>query len=96
VATFTDLGATRRFPADSSPRVHYLAAVDALQKLARERFGKSVLASAVRWVLQETYLSGTQRAAAPCTLATNYRRPSARFKTKASRTPALLSCSETS
>jgi aryl-alcohol dehydrogenase-like predicted oxidoreductase len=29
----------------------YLAAVDALGKLARERFGKSVLALAVRWVL---------------------------------------------
>jgi aryl-alcohol dehydrogenase-like predicted oxidoreductase len=32
---------------------HYLAAVDALQKLARERFGKSVLAFAVRWVLDQ-------------------------------------------
>jgi len=31
----------------------YLAAVDALRKLARERFGKSVLALAVRWVLDQ-------------------------------------------
>jgi len=31
----------------------YLAAVDALGQLARERFGKSVLALAVRWVLDQ-------------------------------------------
>jgi aryl-alcohol dehydrogenase-like predicted oxidoreductase len=31
----------------------YLAAVDELSKLARERFGKSVLALAVRWVLDQ-------------------------------------------
>jgi aryl-alcohol dehydrogenase-like predicted oxidoreductase len=31
----------------------YLAAVDELKKLARERFGKSVLALAVRWVLDQ-------------------------------------------
>jgi len=31
----------------------YLAAVDALEKLAHERFGKSVLALAVRWVLDQ-------------------------------------------
>ena len=31
----------------------YLAAVDALRTLARERFGKSVLALAVRWVLDQ-------------------------------------------
>src|SRR5262249_43400008 len=31
----------------------YLAAVDELNKLARERFGKSVLALAVRWVLDQ-------------------------------------------
>jgi aryl-alcohol dehydrogenase-like predicted oxidoreductase len=31
----------------------YLAAVDELRKLARERFGKSVLALAVRWVLDQ-------------------------------------------
>ena len=31
----------------------YLAAVDQLQKLAQERFGKSVLALAVRWVLDQ-------------------------------------------
>lgn len=31
----------------------YLAAVDALRGLARERFGKSVLALAVRWVLDQ-------------------------------------------
>lgn len=32
---------------------HYLAAVDALKTLARERFGKSVLALALRWVLDQ-------------------------------------------
>ena len=31
----------------------YLAAVEELKKLARERFGKSVLALAVRWVLDQ-------------------------------------------
>jgi aryl-alcohol dehydrogenase-like predicted oxidoreductase len=31
----------------------YLASVDELHKLARERFGKSVLALAVRWVLDQ-------------------------------------------
>src|ERR1700751_3731971 len=31
----------------------YLAAVDQLKKLAQERFGKSVLALAVRWVLDQ-------------------------------------------
>jgi aryl-alcohol dehydrogenase-like predicted oxidoreductase len=31
----------------------YLAAVDDLEKLARERFGRSVLALAVRWVLDQ-------------------------------------------
>jgi aryl-alcohol dehydrogenase-like predicted oxidoreductase len=31
----------------------YLAAVDELKKLAHERFGKSVLALAVRWVLDQ-------------------------------------------
>ena len=31
----------------------YLAAVDALNRLARERFGKAVLALAVRWVLDQ-------------------------------------------
>src|SRR5919204_320930 len=31
----------------------YLAAVEALKQLARERFGKSVLALAVRWVLDQ-------------------------------------------
>jgi len=31
----------------------YLAAVDELRKVARERFGKSVLALAVRWVLDQ-------------------------------------------
>jgi aryl-alcohol dehydrogenase-like predicted oxidoreductase len=31
----------------------YLSAVDELKKLARERFGKSVLALAVRWVLDQ-------------------------------------------
>jgi aryl-alcohol dehydrogenase-like predicted oxidoreductase len=32
---------------------HYLAAVDELKKLAQQRFGKSVLALAVRWVLDQ-------------------------------------------
>lgn len=32
---------------------HYVAAVEALDKLARERFGKDVLALAVRWVLDQ-------------------------------------------
>ena len=41
-------------PKFQSPRFQqYLAAVDALKKLARERFGKSVLALAVRWVLDQ-------------------------------------------
>jgi aryl-alcohol dehydrogenase-like predicted oxidoreductase len=31
----------------------YLSAVDEFKKLARERFGKSVLALAVRWVLDQ-------------------------------------------
>src|SRR5690242_21741381 len=31
----------------------YLAAVDQLKKLSQERFGKSVLALAVRWVLDQ-------------------------------------------
>ena len=42
----------------------YLAAVDALGRLARERFGKSVLALAVRWVLdrgQTIALLGARR-----------------------------------
>ncbi|MYZ49420.1 aldo/keto reductase [Propylenella binzhouense] len=39
-------------PKFRAPRFqHYLAAVDELGRLARERFGKSVLALAVRWVL---------------------------------------------
>lgn len=33
---------------------HYLKAVDELAILAKERFGKSVLALAVRWVLDRT------------------------------------------
>ncbi|ACB94523.1 aldo/keto reductase [Beijerinckia indica] len=33
--------------------IHYLAAVEELQTLARERFNKSVLALAVRWVLDQ-------------------------------------------
>jgi aryl-alcohol dehydrogenase-like predicted oxidoreductase len=33
--------------------LHYLAAVRELEELARERFGKSVLALAVRWVLDQ-------------------------------------------
>ena len=39
-------------PKFQSPRyAQYLAAVDALARLARERYGRSVLALAVRWVL---------------------------------------------
>lgn len=41
-------------PKFRAPRFRqYLAAVDELGKLARERFGKSVLALAVRWVLDQ-------------------------------------------
>lgn len=41
-------------PKFRAPRFgQYLAAVDALQRLAGERFGKSVLALAVRWVLDQ-------------------------------------------
>jgi aryl-alcohol dehydrogenase-like predicted oxidoreductase len=41
-------------PKFQGARLHqYLAAVDALKKLARKRFGKSVLALAVRWVLDQ-------------------------------------------
>jgi aryl-alcohol dehydrogenase-like predicted oxidoreductase len=41
-------------PKFQGERFHqYLAAVDALKTLARERFGKSVLALAVRWVLDQ-------------------------------------------
>jgi aryl-alcohol dehydrogenase-like predicted oxidoreductase len=41
-------------PKFQAPRFHqYLAAVDDLKRLARERFGKSVLALAVRWVLDQ-------------------------------------------
>jgi aryl-alcohol dehydrogenase-like predicted oxidoreductase len=41
-------------PKFQTPRLlEYLAAVDALKALARERFGKSVLALAVRWVLDQ-------------------------------------------
>jgi aryl-alcohol dehydrogenase-like predicted oxidoreductase len=40
-----------KFQPDRLPR--YLAAVDELKQLARERYGKSVLALAVRWVLDK-------------------------------------------
>ncbi|MEG6507597.1 aldo/keto reductase [Methyloligella sp. 2.7D] len=40
-----------KFQADTLP--DYLAAVDALQALAEERYGKSVLALAVRWILDQ-------------------------------------------
>ena len=41
-------------PKFKGKRFHqYLTAVDELKKLARERFGKSVLALAVRWVLEQ-------------------------------------------
>lgn len=55
--------AHRRFPGDDLRNVdpkfqgerlrQYLAAVEALDQLARTRFGKSVLALAVRWVLDQ-------------------------------------------
>jgi aryl-alcohol dehydrogenase-like predicted oxidoreductase len=39
-------------PKFKQPRLgQYLAAVDALSRFARERYGKSVLALAVRWIL---------------------------------------------
>jgi aryl-alcohol dehydrogenase-like predicted oxidoreductase len=41
-------------PKFQQPRLgQYLAAVDALDRLARERYGKSVLALAVRWILDQ-------------------------------------------
>ncbi|HML30524.1 MAG TPA: aldo/keto reductase, partial [Hyphomicrobium sp.] len=41
-------------PKFQQPRfAHYLAAVDRLKTLAQNRFGKSVLALAVRWVLDQ-------------------------------------------
>jgi aryl-alcohol dehydrogenase-like predicted oxidoreductase len=40
-----------KFQGDNFP--HYIAAVNALKQLARERFGKSVLALAMRWVLDQ-------------------------------------------
>ena len=41
-------------PKFQGERFHqYLAAVEELKRLARERFGKSVLALAVRWVLDQ-------------------------------------------
>jgi len=44
----------RTDPKFRPPRyAQYLRAVDALERLARERFGKSVLALAVRWVLDQ-------------------------------------------
>jgi aryl-alcohol dehydrogenase-like predicted oxidoreductase len=57
------MGLNTRFEGDDLRKVdpkfqaarfrQYLAAVDELRKLARERFGKSVLALAVRWVLDQ-------------------------------------------
>ena len=57
------ISATTRFEGDDLRKVdpkfqgerfrQYLAAVDELAKLARERFGKSVLALALRWVLDQ-------------------------------------------
>ena len=57
------IGAETRFEGDDLRRYdpkfqpgrrgQYLAAVQALQKLAHERFGKSLLALAVRWVLDQ-------------------------------------------
>jgi aryl-alcohol dehydrogenase-like predicted oxidoreductase len=52
-------------PKFQSPRLaHYLAAVAALDRLARERYGKTVLALAIRWVLDHggtTALWGARR-----------------------------------
>lgn len=57
------IGTATRFEGDDLRKVdpkfngerfkQYLAAVEALGKLARERFGKSVLALAIRWVLDQ-------------------------------------------
>jgi len=48
----------RSDPKFRQPRYsQYLAAVAALERLARERYGKSVLALAVRWVLDEPGVS---------------------------------------
>ena len=48
----------RSDPKFRQPRYsQYLAAVGALERLARERYGKSVLALAVRWVLDERGVS---------------------------------------
>jgi aryl-alcohol dehydrogenase-like predicted oxidoreductase len=47
----------------------YLAAVDELKKLAQERFGKSVLALAVRWVLDQGSMIALWGARRPAQLA---------------------------
>jgi aryl-alcohol dehydrogenase-like predicted oxidoreductase len=48
----------RTDPKFQPPRyAHYLRAVEALTRLARDRFGKSVLALAVRWVLDHPAVS---------------------------------------
>ena len=44
-----------KFQGDNFP--HYIAAVNALKQLARERFGKSVLALAMRWVSSDSMIS---------------------------------------
>ena len=52
--TFSGDDLRRADPKFQQPRFgEYLAAVDALSELARENYGKSVLALAVRWVLQQ-------------------------------------------
>jgi aryl-alcohol dehydrogenase-like predicted oxidoreductase len=44
----------RSDPKFRQPRFRqYLAAVDALERFARERHGKSVLALAIRWILEQ-------------------------------------------
>ncbi|VVE34850.1 aldo/keto reductase [Pandoraea fibrosis] len=52
--TFDGDDLRRSDPKFQSPRfAQYLAAVDALKELARDRHGKSVLALAIRWVLDQ-------------------------------------------
>ncbi|MEX3526358.1 MAG: aldo/keto reductase [Burkholderia sp.] len=52
--SFGDDDLRRHDPKFQAPRfAQYLAAVEALAELARERHGKSVLALAIRWVLDQ-------------------------------------------
>jgi aryl-alcohol dehydrogenase-like predicted oxidoreductase len=57
-------------PKFRAPRLgQYLAAVEALERLARERYGKSVLALAVRWILDQGPLIALWGARRPDQLA---------------------------